>query len=127
MNSIAPDRQVTSEQVYRDLKERVRRYIQRRISHTQDPMNPGERNNGIAFGKAIHIGNNVWLGGSCTVFPGVTIGNNAVVGADSVVTKIYLIMPSWPVIRLSLLDMWKKSNCLYSITISKRNFSSSTF
>lgn len=30
---------------------------------------------------------NVWFGGNCVVLPGVTIGNNVVVGAGSVVTK----------------------------------------
>lgn len=38
------------------------------------------------FGK-IKIGNNVFLGSSVTVLPGVTIGDNVVVGAGSVVTK----------------------------------------
>ena len=35
----------------------------------------------------IVIGTNVWLGANVTVLPGVTIGDNAVVGAASVVTK----------------------------------------
>lgn len=35
---------------------------------------------------AIKIGNNVWLGAKCTVLKGVTIGDNTVVGANSVVT-----------------------------------------
>lgn len=33
------------------------------------------------------IGNNVWLGANVTVLPGVTIGDDAVVGAGSIVTK----------------------------------------
>lgn len=33
------------------------------------------------------IGNNVWLGGRVVVTPGVTIGDNAVIGAGSVVTR----------------------------------------
>lgn len=33
------------------------------------------------------IGNNVWLGGGVIVCPGVTIGDNSVIGAGSVVTK----------------------------------------
>lgn len=35
----------------------------------------------------IVIGTNVWIGSNATVLPGVTIGDNAVVAAASVVTK----------------------------------------
>ncbi len=37
--------------------------------------------------KPISIGNNVWLGGGVIVCPGVTIGDNTVVGAGAVVVK----------------------------------------
>jgi acetyltransferase-like isoleucine patch superfamily enzyme len=33
------------------------------------------------------IGNDVWLGGSCVILSGVTIGDGAVIGANAVVTK----------------------------------------
>ena len=33
------------------------------------------------------MGNNVWLGRNAAVLPGVTIGDGAVIGANSVVTK----------------------------------------
>ena len=33
------------------------------------------------------IGDNVWIGGSAVIVPGVTIGNNVVVAAGAVVTK----------------------------------------
>ena len=39
------------------------------------------------YGKPITIGNDCWFGGSVTVLPGVTIHDNVVVGAGSVVTK----------------------------------------
>lgn len=35
----------------------------------------------------VTLGNNVWIGGKATICPGVTIGENAVVGAGSIVTK----------------------------------------
>jgi acetyltransferase-like isoleucine patch superfamily enzyme len=37
--------------------------------------------------KSIIIGKNVWLGANCVVLPGVEIGDNAIIGAGSVVTK----------------------------------------
>ena len=37
--------------------------------------------------KPIKIGNNVWLGSHCVILPGITIGDNVIVGAGSVVTK----------------------------------------
>lgn len=46
-----------------------------------------ERINGGCYGKPIHIGNNVWLGGDVKVLQGVTIGDNTIIGAGSIVTK----------------------------------------
>lgn len=40
-----------------------------------------------AKGEAVKIGNDVWIGGNCTILPGVTIGNNVVIAAGAVVTK----------------------------------------
>lgn len=37
--------------------------------------------------KPIHIANDVWIGGNCTILAGVTINTGAVVAAGSVVTK----------------------------------------
>lgn len=37
--------------------------------------------------KPVIIGNNVWIGELCSVLPGVTIGDNSIIGANSVVTK----------------------------------------
>ena len=33
------------------------------------------------------IGDDVWIGGNCTILPGVTIGSNVIVAAGAVVTK----------------------------------------
>ncbi|MBR4027591.1 MAG: sugar O-acetyltransferase [Lachnospiraceae bacterium] len=46
-----------------------------------------ERNQGLEIAKPITIGDNVWFGGDVTVLPGVTIGENCIIGAKSVVTK----------------------------------------
>lgn len=51
------------------------------------PLDPKMRLEGLENGKPITIGNNVWIGGSCVILPGVNIGDNAVIGAGSVVTK----------------------------------------
>lgn len=51
------------------------------------PLDPAQRNAGLEYAKPITIGNNVWIGMSVQVLPGVTIGDNAVIGAGSVVTK----------------------------------------
>lgn len=37
--------------------------------------------------KYIHIGNDVWIGAKVSILPSVTIGDGAVIGANSVVTK----------------------------------------
>lgn len=51
------------------------------------PIDYNERNKGIEYAKPITIGNNVWMGGNVIVRPGVTIGDNVVIGVGSVVTK----------------------------------------
>lgn len=51
------------------------------------PLNYIERKSGLEYGKAITIGEDVWIGGSAVICPGVTIGNRSVIGAGSVVTK----------------------------------------
>lgn len=51
------------------------------------PTDSKERAQDIEFGKPVTIGKNVWIGGGCIILPGVTIGDHAVIGAGSVVTK----------------------------------------
>lgn len=50
------------------------------------PIDADERNKGLEYAKPITVGDNVWIGAHVTVLPGVTIGNNCVIGAGSVVT-----------------------------------------
>lgn len=50
------------------------------------PISPRLRKNNLQYNKPIHIGNNVWIGGGAIIMPGITIGDNSIVGAGSVVT-----------------------------------------
>jgi acetyltransferase-like isoleucine patch superfamily enzyme len=49
------------------------------------PINPRDRK--TLFCNSIIIKRNAWIGASATILPGVTVGENAVVAAGSVVTK----------------------------------------
>ena len=51
------------------------------------PLDYRQRNQGLEYAKPIRVGNNVWIGGNVVVLPGVTIGDNCVIGAGSIVTK----------------------------------------
>jgi maltose O-acetyltransferase len=51
------------------------------------PVEPEPRRQKWEAAEPIVIGDNVWLGGGVVVLPGVTIGENTVVGAGSVVTR----------------------------------------
>lgn len=45
------------------------------------------RADGLEYGRPVRIGLNVWIGGGAIVLPGVTVGDDALVGAGSVVTR----------------------------------------
>ena len=51
------------------------------------PINYKERATGLESGKAITIGEDVWIGGGAIILPGVTVGDRTVIGSGSVVTK----------------------------------------
>lgn len=57
------------------------------IATVNHPLDPAERRKHLGIAKPVTIGNDVWIGGSATILPGVTIGNNVVVAAGAVVTK----------------------------------------
>lgn len=56
------------------------------ITTVGHPLLPSKRRNHLAQAKDIKIGNDVWIGGNVTILPGVSIGNNVVIGAGSVVS-----------------------------------------
>lgn len=51
------------------------------------PILPELREKGFQYNAPVHIGKNCWLGAGVIVLPGVTIGDNSVIGAGSIVTK----------------------------------------
>lgn len=51
------------------------------------PLDYQERATGLEYAKPISIGEDVWVGGGAIICPGVRIGDRAVIGAGSVVTK----------------------------------------
>ncbi len=57
------------------------------ITTVGHPMSPKGRREKKANSAPVTIGNDVWVGGNCTILPGVTIGNNVIIAAGAVVTK----------------------------------------
>ena len=55
------------------------------IATLNHDFNPAKRQN--LTPSPVKIGKNVWIGSDCTILPGVTIGDGAIIGAGSVVTK----------------------------------------
>jgi maltose O-acetyltransferase len=57
------------------------------IYTAQHPTDPVARRSGLETAHPVSIGDNVWVGGAAVICPGVTIGDDAVIGAGSVVTR----------------------------------------
>ena len=57
------------------------------IATAAHPILPELREKAFQFNMPVHIGRNCWIGAGALIMPGVTIGDNTVIGAGSVVTK----------------------------------------
>ncbi|CAN5863956.1 sugar O-acetyltransferase [soil metagenome] len=51
------------------------------------PRDSAQHRAGLEFGRPIEIGRNVWIGGGAIILPGVTVGDDAILGAGAVVTR----------------------------------------
>ncbi len=57
------------------------------IATAGHPIHPQLRSKGLQYNMPVRIGKDCWLGAGVIVMPGVTIGDNTVIGAGSVVTR----------------------------------------
>jgi maltose O-acetyltransferase len=51
------------------------------------PLDPALRRAGLESAVPVRIGCSVWIGGGATLLPDIAVGDNAVIGAASVVTR----------------------------------------
>ena len=57
------------------------------IATAGHPMLPALRERGLQFNAPVRIGRNCWIGAGAIVLPGVSIGDESIIGAGSVVTR----------------------------------------
>lgn len=57
------------------------------IATAGHPILPALRERGLQYNAPVRVGKNCWIGAGALVMPGVTIGDNTVIGAGSVVTR----------------------------------------
>jgi maltose O-acetyltransferase len=53
----------------------------------EHPLEPDVRRSGLEYARPIRIGHNVWIGGGAVILAGITIGDDSVIGAGSIVTR----------------------------------------
>ena len=57
------------------------------ITTVGHPINPNKRRERLGIASEIRIGNDVWIDANVCILPGVTIGNNVIIGAGAVVNR----------------------------------------
>lgn len=57
------------------------------VATAAHPIAPELREKLIQYNLPVHVGNRVWIGAGAVILPGVTIGDNSVIGAGSIVTR----------------------------------------
>lgn len=57
------------------------------VSTAGHPILPELREQVYQYNMPVHIGRNCWIGAGAILLPGVTIGDNTVIGAGSIVTR----------------------------------------
>lgn len=57
------------------------------IATAGHPVLPELRQKGLQYNMPVHIGVNCWIGAGAIILPGITIGDNVVIGAGSIVTR----------------------------------------
>jgi len=57
------------------------------IATAGHPILPALREKAYQYNAPVHIGRNCWIGAGAIILPGITIGDDVVIGAGSVVTK----------------------------------------
>lgn len=73
------------------------------ISTATHPKDPHKRRKGLESAHPITVGNGVWIGMGAKILPGITIGDNAIIGAGAVITKdvpadtVYAGIPAMPI------------------------------
>ncbi|MGN0818173.1 MAG: sugar O-acetyltransferase [Candidatus Coproplasma sp.] len=77
------------------------------IYTAEHPIDRQTRASGLECGRPVIIGDDCWIGGGAIINPGVTLGDNVVVGSGSVVTKSF---PSNVVIAGNPAKIIKKLN-----------------
>jgi len=57
------------------------------VATASHPISPEHRKQDYQYNMPVHIGSNCWIGAGAIILPGVTIGDDTIIGAGSIVTS----------------------------------------